>query len=307
LGQTTERDLVHRPSLQIQSVLYGNDVLALDRGLDSLARAAEVATDRGAVGRVTLAYGDCSPAPTFADADVADRRQQLEPSGVHLRYEYFDENLGSAEGNNRLWSGIDTDLVLILNPDTVLAPDALVELVEPLRAGNVGIVEGRQLPIEHPKTYDPHTGDTSWASGACSMVPMSVIRRIGGYDSTSFFLYCDDVDFSWRVRLAGYRVVHRPSARVFHDKRLNPDGSWPVAPAEEYYSAEGALILAHKYSRPDRVRTIRRQLSSYGSELERKAVATFERRRETGDLPQPIDERHEVGQFVDGNYAEHRY
>lgn len=307
MGQTTERTHLQRLSLQIQSVLYGNEIAALDRGLDSRARAVEVARDRGVIGAVTLAYGDCSTAPTFTAAQLDERRRLVEESGAAMRYEHFGANLGSAEGNNRLWDGIDAGLVLILNPDTVLAPDSLVELVEPLRDTGVGIVEARQLPIEHPKSYDPDTGDTSWASGACSMVPLDVIRRIGGYDSRSFFLYCDDVDFSWRVRLAGYRVVHRPSARVFHDKRLNPDGSWPVGPAEEYYSAEGALFLAHKYSRPDRVRAIRRRLLAHGSELERKAVATYDRRRDAGDLPEPIDARHEVGQFVDGNYAEHRY
>ena len=104
--------------------------------------------------------------------DVASRGRAAAPrrcrgAALHV----LRENLGSAEGNNRLWADVDTDLVFILNPDTVVAPDTLVELVAPLRRPGVGIVDGRQLPIEHPKDYDPVTGDTSWASGACSMVP----------------------------------------------------------------------------------------------------------------------------------------
>ena len=139
------------------------------------------------------------------------------------------------------------------------------------------------------------------------MVPASVIREIGGYDSRSFFLYCDDVDFSWRVRLAGHRVVHQPTARVFHDKRLRPDGSWAVGAAEEYWSAEGALVLAHKYSRPGRVAEIRRDLRAHGSEAQRRAVDDFDRRAAEDRLPTPIDADHAVGQFVAGNYARHRY
>jgi GT2 family glycosyltransferase len=295
-------------SLQIQSVLYGNGVGDLDRSLESLARSIEVGRERGVLTRVQVAYGDCSPVRTLSDEEVRQRSDRLRAAGADgLEYSFFEANLGSAEGNNRLWVGLDTDLVLILNPDTVVAPDTLVELVAPLRDPGVGLVEARQLPIEHPKDYDPLTGDTSWASGACSMVPVPVVREIGGYDSRSFFLYCDDVDFSWRVRLAGHRVVHRPSARVFHDKRLRPDGTWSVGAAEEYWSAEGALVLAHKYSRPDRVRQIRSDLLAHGSEAQRRAVADFDRRAEEGRLPQQIDARHEVGQFVAGNYARHRY
>jgi GT2 family glycosyltransferase len=292
----------------VQSVLFGNAVTDLDRSLDSIARAIEVARDGGILERVVVSFGDCSPEPTFTDDQVAERGGRLAKAGADgLRYVFFGENLGSAEGNNRQWQDVDTDLVLILNPDTVVAPDTLVELVAALREPGVGLVDARQLPIEHPKDYDPVTGDTSWASGACSVVPAAVIREIGGYDSRSFFLYCDDVDFSWRVRLAGYRVVHRPSARVFHDKRLLPDGSWSVGAAEEYWSAEGALVLAHKYSRPDRVKAIRKDLLAHGSEAQQRAVRDFDRRASEGRLPDPIDKDHRVAQFVAGNYARHRF
>ena len=296
------------PALQIQSVLYGNSLAELDRGIDPLGRAIEVARERGAVGRVVVAWGDCSSDRTLDAGEIEARSERLRSAGADwLRYTWFGENLGSAEGNNRLWAEIDTDLVLILNPDTVVAPDLLVEMVAAFADPGVGLVDARQLPIEHAKDFDQVTGDTSWASGACSLVPTSVIREIGGYDSRSFFLYCDDVDFSWRVRLAGHRVVHRPSARVFHDKRLSSDGSWSVGSAEEYWSAEGALVLAHKYSRPERVKAIRKDLLAHGSEAQRKAVADFDGRAAEGRLPEPLDHDHAVGQFVAGNYARHRY
>jgi hypothetical protein len=61
-------------------------------------------------------------------------------------------------------------------------------------------------------------------------------------------MYCDDVDFSWRARLAGYRVVYQPTACVFHDKRLDPDGQIVAGEAEVYYSAEASLMMAWKWS-----------------------------------------------------------
>ena len=77
--------------------------------------------------------------------------------------------------------------------------------------------------------------------------------------------------------------------------------------AEEYWSAEGALVLAHKYSRPGRVAEIRRDLRAHGSEAQRRAVDDFDRRGDEGRLPTPIDPDHAVGQFIAGNYARHRY
>jgi GT2 family glycosyltransferase len=294
--------------VQVQSVLFLTDLAAVGRGVDAMARAVEIARDRGSVSRVVVAYGDCSPRPVLDDDVVGQVTRTLRAAGVdHFAYTWFDANLGSAGGNNRLFEGLDSDLVFLLNPDTVLAPDTVHELVRGFDEPGVGIVEARQLPIEHAKDYDVTTGDTSWASGGCSMADASVIREIGGYDEQGFFLYCDDVDMSWRVRLAGHRVVHRPSARVFHDKRLTADGAWRVSPAEEYWSAEGALVLAHKFSRPDRVAAIRRDLLAHGSEEQRRAVHDFDGRREAGRLPDPIDADHRVGQFVDGHYARHRY
>ena len=32
------------------------------------------------------------------------------------------------------------------------------------------------------------------------MIPLPLFRELGGFDADNFFLYCDDVDFSWLVR-----------------------------------------------------------------------------------------------------------
>ena len=150
----------------------------------------------------------------------------------------------------------DTDYVFVMNPDVYLCPDVLCELLVPFSSPEVGIVEARQLPLEHPKHFDSADGSTSWASGACMMVRSEVLDVVHGFDADSFFLYCDDVDFSWRTRLAGYRVVFRPPARVYHDKRLRPTAgsssvrwngsirprrasSWPGSIRDRIWSSRG--------------------------------------------------------------------
>jgi GT2 family glycosyltransferase len=196
---------------------------------------------------------------------------------------------------------------MILNPDVLTAPNLFIELLAALGAPDVGLVEARQLPVEHPKHYDPETGETSWASGACAMAPRQVFQEVNGFDSDTFFLYCDDVDLSWRVRLAGLKVVHRCSAVVFHDKRISESGGWLPSAAERYYSAEASLLLPYKYSRPDLTESNLDYLWRTGDEVLQRAASAFESRKKTGRLPTPIDPNHQVAQFIDGAYSVHRF
>lgn len=295
-------------SLRIQSVLYNNSQQHIDTALESIGRAADLAIASDALSSVEIALGDCSPEPVFTSEEIETRAAKLRPQGVtRIQYTFFDANLGSAAGQNRLLADLQTDLVLILNPDTVVAPNIFGELVRPMRKPGVGIVEARQVPIEHPKDYDPVTGETSWAATACALVSSAVAKEVDGFDSEAFFLYCDDVDFSWRVRLAGYKVVFQPSAALFHDKRLSTAGKWIVGGAEEYYSAEAALILAHKYSNSALADRIERQLLAQGSDVEKKAARKYRDLKDAGKLPAQIDPGHRVAQFIDGFYAKHRF
>jgi hypothetical protein len=171
----------------------------------------------------------------------------------------------------------------------------------------VGIVEARQVPLEHPKEFDRATGETSWASGSCMLIRRAVIERTGGFDENSFFMYCDDVDFSWRARLAGYRVVYQPSACVFHDKRLDGEGQILAGEAEVYYSAEASLMMAWKWSNPELLERSRQDLLRSGLDAHRRAVHEFDTRRADGQLPARLDAEGKVAQFVGANYAVHRF
>lgn len=293
-------------TLAVQSVLYGTEALGVRRAAEAVAHSVGLARQAGLVGDWVYLLGDCSPEPVLSDADRREIEKSVGLAGGVFREVVFGENLGSAAGHNRLAALDAGELLLILNPDAQTAPDAITELARALRDG-VGIAEARQVPLEHPKDFDAYTGDTSWASTACALTPRAVFDTVGGFDSETFFLYCDDVDYSWRVRLAGYRVVFTPSATVHHDKRLTVTGDWPASSAERYYSAEAALLIAHKYSHPEIVAKLSAALAKSPDELERDAAAAFAARRADGRLPVPLDPRHRVAQFVEGNYARHRF
>lgn len=293
-------------SLSIQSVLYGNSPLDTVRSAQAVAQSARLARERGTLSDWSYALGDGLADAARPDGHLERLASIVESAGGAFSYLHFGSNLGHGGGHNELARGADTAMLLFLNPDGILDPGALDVLLGAVDE-TVGAGDARQLPIEHPKDYDSTTGDTSWASGACLMTPRSVFEAVGGFDHESFFLYGDDVDYSWRVRLAGRRVVHVPDARMFHDKRLTTSGDSEVGEADHVYSPQASLLLAHKYSRPDILRGLRADFLRGGNPYRAAAVADFDAREAAGRLPEPLDADHSVAQFVSGNYARHRY
>ena len=97
-------------------------------------------------------------------------------------------------------------------------------LLTSLSIDGVAATEGRQIPIEHPKYYDPLTGETSWVTGCCVMLRREAFDSVSGFDAHFFPLYCDDVDLSWRLRAAGWTLRYVPSAVIVHDKPIGGTG-----------------------------------------------------------------------------------
>lgn len=293
-------------TLRVQSVLYGNEPDRIAQTIAHLDRAVDLAIFNGYLASATLVYGDCSPVPVFTADEFAAMAARHAALGK-IEHRPFGANLGSARGHNTLFADNDADLVLIMNPDVMMAPNALIELIKAIRMPKVGMVEAKQLPIEHPKEFDAATGETPWATTACALLDATLMKSLDGFDADAFFLYCDDLDYSWRVRLAGYKIIYQSTAAVFHDKRLDRDGKWMAGAAEHYFSAEAALMLAHKYSRPDVVAEILGYFEGSGVPHLEKAASAYASRKAEGTLPTPIDPDRKIAFFENGIYAKHRY
>jgi len=133
------------------------------------------------------------------------------------------------------------ELLLFLNPDAAVAPGFADAIRRPLAerpawAAWMGLVTmdgGRRVNttggVVHftgiawagesgrPVTevsLEPH--EVGFVSGACLAVPREVWLREGGFPA-AFFMYCEDVDLSLRLRLSGKRIGIEPRARVDHD------------------------------------------------------------------------------------------
>lgn len=290
-------------SIQIQSVLYGNEKSALVRALQGVDNAARNIHTAG-LDSLLVKYGDASEAPIFSDKEIAEINAHF--SHISLDYQYFGFNSGSARGHNILGEHCTTDYMQIMNPDVVVAPNFFDEIMKPFSRSEVGMVEARQVPIEHPKEYDPETGETDWATTACAVFPTALFHKLNGFDADTFFLYCDDLDFSWRLRLEGHVIIYQPCAMVFHSKHLSTTCKWCPTSAEKYYSMEAALFMAYKWSNNGRVEML---LNSWkhASGAPRRVYQKFMDMKEAGTLPPQLDPQGKVATFLGDYYSPNRF
>lgn len=293
-------------TIQIQSVIYKNNPEHLMKAIKALKQAVLISKKNGIPIKTTLVYGDASDSPVLNDEYIKSIRDILQDI-IEFRYVIFGYNSGTAKGHNSLGEHCNSDYMLIMNPDIIMEPRCLYHLIKALEPDNVGLSEARQTPLEHAKEYNISTGETEWASTACALFKTQLFHDIHGFDAKNFFMYCDDLDFSWRIRLAGKKVIYVPSAIIYHAKNLANDGSWKPTAAEIYYSAEAALLLAYKWSNSERADALCKQFKLYGGDSEQKAAKEFEMRKNKHDLPQQIDPNHTIARFIGDDYCDMRF
>lgn len=155
-------------------------------------------------------------------------------------------NIGFGAGHNLLAEDAgDEAFLLLVNPDALPFHDCLQRLVA--AAGerpDAGLIEAAQFPLEHQKTYDGVTGVTDWCCATCLLVRVDPFRGLGGFDER-LFLYCEDVDLSWRMWATGGECIYVPSAKCIHvsqEEAIGKDRS-----AELHHMALGDLYLRRKW------------------------------------------------------------
>ena len=164
-----------------------------------------------------------------------------------------DRNLGFGAANNQALKITSGQAVLFLNPDTEMRPGAASTLVRHMTehpdVGVVGprlhypngiiqssrrsfptpltgLIESTIVQRWFPKTgllrryyrdgnSDDQTQDVDWLVGACLLARRETIDRVGGFDER-FFMYSEELDWCYRVREDGWRIVYLPDAEVIH-------------------------------------------------------------------------------------------
>lgn len=171
-----------------------------------------------------------------------------ENQGIHY---HASPNIGFAQGHNGIFttysSQFPCDYYLCLNPDGIPHPDLFQHFFEFIKKNEhkhakPGLYEARQFPSEHPKKYDPETGETQWVSGCCLLVPKTLYEKLGGFDPR-FFMYMEDVDLSWRCQILGYACYTVQNALFFHHRKPDPEQTKRINPLMWH----AGYLLATKY------------------------------------------------------------
>jgi GT2 family glycosyltransferase len=206
---------------------------------------------------------------------TTDRIREAFP-GVEVQP--MERNLGFAGGVNRGLERITGDLaviaVLLLNNDTVVAPDAIGRLWLTLEAdpraagvcplipflatpdrvwyagGKVALWRGHiaHLGIRRPlEDIPPGVRTTGYLTGAAALLRAATLREIGLLDER-FSFYGEDVDWSLRARRAGWHLLFDPGPRIAH--RVSASIGGPFSRPKLAAKARATFRLLRRHAVP---------------------------------------------------------
>ena len=194
------------------------------------------------------------------------------------------ENLGFTVANNQAIVKSKGKFILLLNCDTEVVDDALATMVAYMEEhSDVGVL-GPQLRYPDGEIQssrrrfptmataylestilqqwfpdnsilqryfmadvpDDHVQEVDWVVGACLMTRRQVVDQIGLLDE-GFFMYSEELDWCYRAKQAGWKVVYLPSAEVLHYEGRS---STQVVPARHIHFQSSKVRFFRKHHGP---------------------------------------------------------
>jgi len=152
-------------------------------------------------------------------------------------------NRGFCAANNQAFAAARGSFVALLNNDAEAEPDFLAALRGAFdMAPDIGMAAAKVLVYEDPRRIDKvghliypdgqnrgrGTGEIDggqydrieeclWPDGCAAMYRKAMLLQIGGFDE-DLFMFADDAELGLRARMAGWRCLYMPGARVRHHR-----------------------------------------------------------------------------------------
>ena len=210
-------------------------IVAADSGAD-----LAVCIDRVLAGTTPVEVVVSDNASRDGSVDTVARRWS---DDARVRIVRNGANLGFGAGCNRGAAQARGDVLLFLNPDCLIEPDAIARL-RGFMAPDIGLlgaaifgIDGKAEPASRRRDPFLRRAATSMlglggvnvpegavdvqlvdiVSGAAMLLPRAAFDAVGGFDE-GYFLHCEDMDLCHRVRDAGLRVACANAVRIVHAK-----------------------------------------------------------------------------------------
>ena len=232
-----------------------------------LERCLESLQAQSIFGRIEVIIAD------NASTDASDKMASQAMSGwTNGRFLQNGANLGFCEGNNRGAALARGQYLFFLNPDAWLEKNCLEVLLKETEAA--GAVAANPLVLDYDDDHFQHlicsgidlfglpngairsaeVREVFAASGCGYLIRTDVFQRIGGFDR-EMFMYGDEIDLSWRVWIAGEKIVAVPQARMHHRGAVsaNPEGGTRIVESrtnenKRFFTNRNALLNVLKNS-----------------------------------------------------------
>ncbi|MDE7148841.1 MAG: hypothetical protein K2O01_00285, partial [Bacteroidales bacterium] len=127
------------------------------------------------------------------------------------------------------------------------------EMRRPVVGAQLGLGRGRLFDsVEADRGQYDTPSEIFWASGAALFVRAGLYRKFGGLDA-AFFAHMEEIDFCWRLKNFGYKILYCPESTVYHIG----GGTLPKrSPRKTFLNFRNNLCLLYKNLTPGRFRRV---------------------------------------------------
>jgi GT2 family glycosyltransferase len=236
------------PDVQVDVI-----ILSWNRPDDTIAAIASAAEQLGVRQRILIVDQGSEPANLrrleawLADVPMATLQKLGRNSGVA-----GGRNLASAMGSAPIIVALDSDAEFAGRHALATAVahlDAHPELCAiGFRIDNYSPGENDATSWDYPPDRRPDTGfPATRFIGAGHALRREVFAAVGGYDDRLFFCG-EELDLSYRMLNAGYRIAYVPEVRIRH--KVSPEHRVMWGKGRYYYTVRNSLYSAYKFGTP---------------------------------------------------------
>lgn len=186
-----------------------------------------------------------------------------------------DDNYGFCEGYNIALRQVEAKYYVLLNSDVHVPPawtEPIIQLME--SDENIAVCQPKIVAQQHPDFFEyagaggglldalgyPYcrgrlfetleedkgqyndVAEVFWATGACMFVRSNVFHGLGGLEP-AFFAHMEEIDFCWRAKNVGYKVMYNGHSQVYH---VGGGTLHKSNPRKTYLNFRNGLALLYK-------------------------------------------------------------